>query len=140
MTPIRIGETLLVDGVNVMRANSQDTRLEILMALIVELKRAGGNFCCIFDANAKFQLRKYSGQRAYEAFLRLVSTYPHHFALSTGGLCADELLLQRADSLKQRIVTNDRFNDFRDRYTWLQQEQRHLVNLPSSARSFRCRV
>jgi hypothetical protein len=104
-----------VDGANVMNAANQGARLEILLVLLVELMKAGGNFCCIFDANVRFQLRKSSGARVYEAYLKLLETYSHQFAESTGGLRADELLLQRADSLKQRIITNDRFNDYKER-------------------------
>jgi hypothetical protein len=45
-------------------------------------------------------------------------------------LRADDLLLQRANALKQRrIITNDRFKDFRTQYPWLLEEDKHLVKL-----------
>jgi hypothetical protein len=125
--PIVGNELLLVDGANVMNATNRGARMEILLVLLVELKKGGAEFCCIFDANVRFQLRKSSGIRVYEAYLKLLDTYPHQFAESTGGLRADELLLQRADTFKQRIITNDRFNDFKERYVWLKDENKHLV-------------
>ena len=62
-----------------------------------------------------------------EAYRKLLETYPDHFTESTGGLRADELLLQRAASKKQRIITNDRFNDFKRQYLWLNEEDKYLV-------------
>lgn len=127
--PVSQGEVFLVDGANVISAVNGKPRLEVLLALVVGLKRAGGEFCCIFDANVGFRLRKSSGVRVCRAYGQLLDTCPRHFVESTGGLRADELLLQRANVLKQRIITNDRFNDARERYPWLNDEDKHLVKL-----------
>jgi len=63
---VRKHELLLVDGlnvINVMKDVGRRGNLELLLALLVELKNAGGNFCCIFDANTPFELSNYSGEK-----------------------------------------------------------------------------
>jgi hypothetical protein len=100
----------------------------MLLVLLIEAARAKRKFCCIFDANAPFLLQRFAGERVFDVYKDLLKIFPNQFAQTTGGLPADELLLQRADALsRRRIVSNDRFRQFRDKYPWLANEENHLV-------------
>jgi hypothetical protein len=129
--PVRKGEVLLVDGLNVMNARKDvepKLDLRLLLVLLIEVRRAGGEFCCIFDANTPYLLERDAGKKICTVYQELRRKYSNLFAQSTGGLRADDVLLQRANSLpSRRIVSNDRFRTFWEKYPWLKKEDEHLV-------------
>ncbi len=106
----------LVDGLNV--CNWQKTpSLAPLVTLLIELKRQGHAFLCIFDANTRFVLEDLGERDKYEHLLNkydCVGEVP-------GGTQADDFLLFRAHKTGDTIISNDQYRDqkYRDRYKWL---------------------
>jgi hypothetical protein len=127
--PVKPGEHFLVDGSNVMgvRGKSQPPSLKTLLHLLIELKENSHDFTCIIDANARFTLLRFAGQPDQEVYIRFLEKYSSRFTESTGGMRADDLLLQRADRLRQRIISNDRFSAYVNKYTWLRNPDARLI-------------
>lgn len=125
------GEHFLIDGSNVMgvRGRNQPPSLKVLLHLLIKLKEVGYDFTCIFDANARFILLRFAGQPDHEAYIQFLNRekYSTRFAESAGGMRADDLLLQRADRLRQRIISNDKFSAYANKYTWLHNPDARLI-------------
>ncbi len=129
---IKLGEHFLIDGSNVMGGSAwknQPPNFKILLHLLIELKENNYDFTCIFDANARFDLLRFAGKPDQAAYIQFVDRekYSSHFAESTGGMRADDLLLQRADRLQQRIISKDRFKGYENKYTWLRNPDVRLI-------------
>lgn len=106
----------LVDGLNV--CNWQRTpSLAPLLTLLIELKRHGHSFLCIFDANTRFVLEELGERERYEHLIEgfdCVGEVP-------GGTQADDFILFRAHKTGDAIISNDQYRDlkYRERYKWL---------------------
>ncbi|MEP7273215.1 MAG: translation initiation factor IF-2 N-terminal domain-containing protein [Acidobacteriota bacterium] len=106
----------LVDGLNV--CNWQKTpSLAPLVTLLIELKRQGHSFLCIFDANTRFVLEDLGERDKYEHLLNrfdCIGEVP-------GGTQADDFILFRAHKTGDAIISNDQYRDqkYRERYKWL---------------------
>jgi len=106
----------LVDGLNVL--NWQKTpSLAPLLTLLIELKRQGHAFLCIFDANTRFVLEELGERDKYE---QLIQKYDC-LGEVPGGTRADDFLLFRAHKMGEAIISNDQYREpkYRDRYKWL---------------------
>jgi len=106
----------LVDGLNV--CNWQKTpSLAPLLTLLIELKRQGHAFLCIFDANTRFVLEELGERDKYE---QLIQKYDC-LGEVPGGTRADDFLLFRAHKMGEAIISNDQYREpkYRDRYKWL---------------------
>jgi hypothetical protein len=106
----------LIDGLNVCNWPTT-TSLAPLLTLMIELKRQGHQFLCIFDANTRFVLEDLGERDKYEHLLNKYDI----FGEVPGGTQADDFLLYRAHKTGDAIVTNDQYRDqkYRERYKWL---------------------
>lgn len=106
----------LVDGLNVCNW-AKTPSLAPLLTLLIELKRQGHQFLCIFDANTRFVLEDLGERDKYEHLLNKYEC----FGEVPGGTQADDFLLFRAHKTGDAIVTNDQYRDqkYRERYKWL---------------------
>jgi hypothetical protein len=111
---------VLVDGSNVMHWQDNSPRIEPLGQVVGEMKRRGYAPCVVFDANAGWKLAgRYLGDAALARLLDLPAA---QVLVVPKGTPADPYILETARDLNARIVTNDRYRDWADRYP--------LVNAP----------
>jgi hypothetical protein len=125
---IHQGEKFLIDGSNVMLARGKShTNLNILLTLLLQIKKSKRDFHCFFDANAQYILRENVGKQAEEACLGLLEKHRTHFTKTPAGIRADDFLLQQAHQTQKRIITNDRFDDYVRIYPWLENADGWLI-------------
>jgi hypothetical protein len=105
-----------VDGLNVLNWQKNPS-LAPLLTLLIELKRQGHAFLCIFDANTRFVLEELGERDKYE---QLIQKYDC-LGEVPGGTRADDFLLFRAHKMGEAIISNDQYREpkYRDRYKWL---------------------
>ncbi len=117
-------ETFVIDGNNVCWWYSQAYPNELsalpLFFLLVELLAHGDDFYCVFDASICHLLAD-NGQKEHAAAVELcINKHPKRFFRVTASTRADGVILHDADHHNRRIVTNDTYRDYSDRYAWLQ--------------------
>jgi len=121
-------EVLLIDGSNVCRSwatpsRDQEASLNVLLTLLLALVEQGYDFECIFDANISHVLQSRAESGAEDTCSRLINELPDRMSQATGGIDADDLLLQKADRRELRVVTNDRFREKREAYPWIDERE-----------------
>ncbi len=104
---------ILIDGSNLVRTLSSGGRA--LAALLGELARMGKQFNLLFDATIKHVLEESKDA----AGLQLLSDYAACATIVPAGTPADDYLLLLADRKGWQLLSNDRFEPYRDRYPWL---------------------
>lgn len=110
----------LIDGTNICRSYDSETqkqkkaRLDILLVLLINLLQKGNSFFCYFDAS----FRHIEGIKNNKDYDKLLS-HTSFFKEVTGGIEADEFILQDADRKQLPIISNDRYKKFESRYPWL---------------------
>lgn len=110
----------LIDGTNICRSydsetqNQKKARLDILLVLLISLLQKGNSFFCYFDAS----FRHIEGIKNNKDYKKLLG-YTSFFKEVTGGIEADEFILQDADRKQLPIISNDRYKKFESRYPWL---------------------
>jgi Zc3h12a-like Ribonuclease NYN domain len=113
------GPTILVDGSNVMHWDSETPSLEPLRALLAELQGRGQTPGVVFDANAGYKIGTrymHDGELA-----RLLGLPERQVMVVPKGRQADEYLLQAAREMGAKVVTNDRYRDWEDRFPEVRQ-------------------
>jgi hypothetical protein len=106
--------TVLVDGSNVIYWLDNSPQLAPLLQVVHDLSRRGMKPGVVFDANIGYKLTgKFKGERDLS---RLLSLPKDQILVVPKGKQADPFLLETARDLKARIVTNDRYRDWIDRY------------------------
>ena len=89
-------------------------QLAPLLQVVHDVSRRGLKPGVVFDANVGYKLTgKFMGERDLS---RLLSLPTDQILVVPKGTQADPFLLETARDLKARIVTNDRFRDWTDRY------------------------
>ena len=107
-------ETVLIDGSNVMYWLDNTPQLAPLLQVVHDLSRRGMKPGVVFDANVGYKLTgKFMGERDLS---RMLSLPRDQILVVPKGNQADPFLLETARDLKARIVTNDRFRDWVERY------------------------
>ena len=107
-------ETVLIDGSNVMHWLDNTPQLAPLLQVVHDLSRQGLRPGVVFDANVGYKLTgKFMGERDLS---RMLSLPRDQILVVPKGTQADPFLLETARDLNARIVTNDRFRDWTDRY------------------------
>lgn len=103
-------DTIVVDGSNVMHWGG-DPSLKVLSQVLRSLEIAGYAPIVFFDANVGYKV----GERYYteETLAPLIGVRFDHIIVVDKGVSADEMILNCATDLGTRIVTNDRFRDWR---------------------------
>ncbi|MGB0387984.1 MAG: NYN domain-containing protein [Ardenticatenaceae bacterium] len=112
----------IIDGSNVFFWQNKIS-ITPLLTLLIELRKRGDSFLCLFDANTPHQInRRLKNRRTKEntkyAYQQLLKK-EQYFSEVPGGINADEFILAQANHLNCSIVSNDRFRDYEDRYPWV---------------------
>lgn len=105
---------MVIDGSNVMHWKDGPPSLEPLRKVLDELTARGFTPGVIFDANAGYKLfTAYRDARSFAAHLGL----PHdRVFVVPKGTQADLYILEAARTLGARVVTNDRYREWHDRF------------------------
>ena len=112
--PIDDRQTILIDGSNVIYWMDNTPQLAPLLQVVHDLSRRGMKPGVVFDANVGYKLMgKFLGERDLS---RLLSLPRDQILVVPKGSQADPFLLETARDLKARIVTNDRYRDWTDRF------------------------
>lgn len=105
--------TLIVDGSNVMHWNGEASHM-VLTRVIAKLVQSGERPHVYFDANVGYKLKgQYLGDRAMAAMLGLPEK---RVTVVDAGVPADPVLLEHAIKAGLRVVTNDRFMEWRPQF------------------------
>ncbi len=101
---------IVVDGSNVMHWGG-DPSLDVLARVLRSLETAGFSPIVFFDANVGYKV----GERYYteETLAPLIGVPIDHIVVVDKGVVADEMILKCATDLRARIVTQDKFRDWR---------------------------
>ncbi|SFR44711.1 Zc3h12a-like Ribonuclease NYN domain-containing protein [Yoonia tamlensis] len=106
----RVGRPIVVDGSNVMHWGG-DPSLVVVQRVIGALQERGYEPIVYFDANVGYKLSdRHIGGRDMAAHLGLPAD---DVTLAPSGTPADPLLLKHASDDGMRVVTNDRFLDWK---------------------------
>lgn len=121
-SPIDDRQTILIDGSNVIYWLDNTPQLAPLLQVVHDLSRQGLKPGVVFDANVGYKLTgKFMGERDLS---RMLSLPRDQILVVPKGTQADPFLLETARDLNARIVTNDRFRDWTDRYPDVAQPDR----------------
>ena len=118
--------SFLLDGSNMMHWDERhsDVILKYLLAVTRRLDADGRCYLAFFDASAQHRLPA-TDLAEYENLLQF---RPEQFRRVPAGTRADDFLLFAADSTPScRIMTNDRFRDYEEKYPWLQTGRNRLI-------------
>ncbi|HYX73018.1 MAG TPA: vWA domain-containing protein [Nitrososphaera sp.] len=112
----------VVDGLNICKENPRGrAKLSILLTLLLELKKKGHDFLCIFDESA-FREFKRQGDDTLRFYNNLIRSYENHFSKIRGE--ADEKIVVIADKQNADVISNDSFSEYRQKYPWLRDRNR----------------
>ena len=115
-----MSNTYVIDGMNVCwwstQPNLKAPSVLPLLTVLVALLENGDDFYCVFDASITHALGVAGAAASIE---NLLQNYPSKFYRVTGATRADSAILHDADHHNRRIITNDIYRDFRDKYQWL---------------------
>jgi len=105
---------IVIDGSNVMHWTGDTPRIEPVREVVRHLKRLGFTPGVIFDANAGHLLE---GRYCHDdAFGKLLGLPTDRVMVVDKGTPADPIILREAQDLKARVVTNDRYRDWAERF------------------------
>ncbi len=117
LLPERRRRYIVLDGSNLLHWQDNQPRLASVRAVVDTLKAQGYQPVVWFDANVGYLITdKWLGPRALSGALGLPV---RQVFVAPKGTPADPLLLEGARRLGARVVTNDRFRDWRDSHPWL---------------------
>ncbi|MBL9053706.1 MAG: hypothetical protein JNN02_08245 [Tabrizicola sp.] len=107
-------QPVLIDGSNVIHWQDNTPQLAPLLQVVNTLSRQGLKPGVVFDANIGYKLSgAFMGERDLSRMLSLPSD---QILVVPKGTQADPFLLETARDLNARIVTNDRYRDWVERY------------------------
>lgn len=108
------GPHVIIDGSNVMHWQGGAPSLVPVVSAILALESKGFTVGVIFDANVGYKTHdRYQDDRE---MARRLSLPEERVLVVPKGTPADEYILTAAQDLAARVVTNDRFRDWRDRF------------------------
>jgi hypothetical protein len=124
-------EVYAIDGSNVCHwqknYKKNSVSLAPLLSIILEIIRTKDDFFCVFDASLKHHLKNKGDPEEVAIFESLIDEQPSRFLEVTGGTQADGVLLQYADFHSRKIITNDLFKQYADKYPWLGRDAKRLI-------------
>ena len=124
------GTLYLLDGSNILHWGNggRGVSLRPVLAIAEELKRRGETYQVYFDASARHLLKSAAGE--LEQYEKLLADDPDHFQQVPAGTRADDfLLLIASQDSSARIMTQDRFKDYADRYPQVVRADRLLPGM-----------
>ena len=107
-------EMIVIDGANVAyeeRSAGGKPKLSNLLKVRRELEERGCEALILVDASLKYDI---DDQQQLETLIR-----SQQVRQVPAGTDADFFIIQLAEQLDARIVTNDRYKDYADRYAWI---------------------
>ncbi|HEV2861238.1 MAG TPA: hypothetical protein VGX48_09545 [Pyrinomonadaceae bacterium] len=111
----RAKELVVIDGANVAyeeKSAGGKPKLANLLKVKREMEERGFDTVIIVDASLKYDIDDQTQMTA------LIES--QHIRQVPAGTDADFFILDIADQHGARIVTNDQYRDYRDRYPWIQ--------------------
>lgn len=112
--PARDPAWIVIDGSNVMHWGGESPRIEPVREVVRHLESLGFTPGVIFDANAGYLLE---GRYCHDhVFGRLLGLPTDRVMVVDKGTPADPVILREAQDLKARVVTNDRYRDWAERF------------------------
>lgn len=111
-------ESVIIDGANVAyeeKSAGGKPKLSNLLRVRGELEERGFEAIIIIDASLKYDI---DDQEQLESLIR-----SQQVRQVPAGTDADFFILQLAEQLGARIVTNDRYKDYSDRYPWISERR-----------------
>lgn len=116
-------ETYVIDGTNVCwwfgQSHPDELSIQPLVSVLVAILENGDDFYCVFDASTPHVLDEEGKKDQAAQITSLLKKQPKRFFMVTGSTRADGVILHDADANNRRIITNDIYRDYRDRYAWL---------------------
>lgn len=118
-----MNETYVVDGMNVCwwysQTHPKEVSIQPLLTVLVTLLENGDDFYCVFDASISHTVG-FNGKEADAAKIeQLLRQHPERFYRVTGSTRADGVILHDANHHDRKIITNDIFRDYKEKYPWL---------------------
>jgi hypothetical protein len=107
-------DVIVIDGANVAyeeRSAGGKPKLSNLLKVRREIEERGIEAIILVDASLKYDI---DDQQQLETLIR-----SQQVRQVPAGTDADFFIIQLADQLDARIVTNDRYKDYADRYAWI---------------------
>jgi Ricin-type beta-trefoil lectin domain-like/Zc3h12a-like Ribonuclease NYN domain len=114
-----------IDGSNICQWE-KPVNLSVLLTLLIELRKQGKEFLCIFDANTRYILSRQGLKNDRNVYEQLLREFSKLIIEVPGRTRADDFLLKRADTSKSNIISNDQFRNYHSRYKWLHSEPHRL--------------
>src|SRR5215204_4575063 len=111
---------IYIDGLNVCMWKRGDTSLLTLICLINSLLNKKNSFHCFFDAVTFYRLGSEVEKSIYND---LINNFGNHFSEITGGIEADEFILERANTTNASIISNDRYRKYWNKFEWLKNKE-----------------
>lgn len=108
------GPHVIIDGSNVMHWQGDKPSLVPVVSAVLALEAKGFTVGVMFDANAGYKLNdRYQDDRQMARHLGLAED---RVLVVPKGVPADEYILTAARDLDARVVTNDRYRDWQERF------------------------
>lgn len=115
---------VVIDGSNVMHWKGGEAQIGPVRDVVRHLARQGWTTGVVFDANVGYKIE---GQYRHDgAMAKMLGLATDMVMVAPRGTPADELLLRAARELDARVVSNDRFRDWIDRFPEITQPG-HLI-------------
>lgn len=112
--PQPAGPHVIIDGSNVMYWKKGTPSIVPVVSAVLKMEAQGFTVGVIFDANAGYKTAdRYQGDRAMARQLGLAED---RVLVVPKGVQADEYILSAARDLGARVMTNDRYRDWLDRF------------------------
>ncbi|MCU4654719.1 hypothetical protein N8I71_17920 [Roseibacterium sp. SDUM158016] len=105
---------IVIDGSNVMHWADETPRIEPVREVVRRLEGLGFTPGVVFDANAGYLLE--GRYRHDHAFGRMLGLPSDRVMVVDKGTPADATILEAARDMGARVVTNDRFRDWAERF------------------------
>lgn len=113
LEPLDPTKFIVVDGSNIMHWDG-DPSERVVNRVLVALQKKGFVPLIFFDANVGYKLWDRYANADYVA--PRIGVKPHRVHIVPKGVTADEMLLDYASQTGLRVVTNDRFLDWRQKF------------------------
>lgn len=116
----------IVDGNNLCYLNGNGNgngngKISILslLAILTSILQNGDDFFCIFDATISHKLKNNEKESEADSIEYLLDKFSDKFYRVAGGTRADGVILGKATIENARVMSNDLFRDYQEKYNWI---------------------